>query len=1403
MEKPDDKPLDLDLNKPEEPGFDWAGETLIHEIPEKPPKSPEPKPEEQSPVSKEKREKIEFENVKRVVVKGSVAFALKTGNDIGLARDVDIFFVEDDPSSRKARNLGSDRPPQEEYSGISISNFENIEQAKDKLSPDEFSLIERFISSHGLENLSIHVVRAPESYVRNSALFADEPEVVLWDSYLELSGELLKPISKEEKDSLARKLGSILGEDDYLMAAAMKKQLVTAHELKLYQEEKLITGDMPHYLEPHNNSLAAVLRLVDLGRRFRIEVDDSILSNADYQAAEDDLQINIPSEDEERNFIEKPVPGSPSEGRGRSYLGRGRRRFDRSEPELIDIALLNVCKKKELTGLVKERYPNLAELITRIEAAGGIREFVKKVYGEGYLSRDSISLKDYKFTENENNLSPEEQRLTLNTWENAPYDFLGVFGGSFENFLNKFTQLRGRVSFEGESPAKVRELILTAQMESDLESDELETRRRGYSALDQLAGAYQKRGEKSAGSYQSAKQLVKDRIFKEKNPKLKKVAVRILTDLGRDGVDMTIVNDFAEMVKKESIGIKTKKSAKKEILSPEGMDILRGLFNMEHEDATRAVFELVANPAIDPRLKKLCLKNLLWKKAVFSHALSYHVKQDVELSSGDIRWEDYEALNRINKISSTAVKSDIKAFSESAFVRIRKDGKGVAEVNGELAPSLPSEFFLPLYQLFGDDPERMKIWDQFIGEIRSNKTKESFLYNIANILKYDRDLLVLVTDKIIYSPKATKEHIALAGRILKKIHSIVFFRETLRGRSSKQVPDNGSIKTLLAEAKAPSLLEVKLDETIISSLYEITGRGDLSSDRIQTIFNAWENPEPVFIFASQLAGRRDNGEKYKRSMDLMGEMLAHMDPPDLEDWKQWRYRNEDEFTPEQLKNLSSEQVEAYAEDEFVDLGEVLVGLLPSDKPGRIQEEITHALRHDWRESGDDALMYHARNLLSAVSREGPFDFESLAKEDLEDIEVNINLINSKVNLEEDLKSLERLPGQLENWQNNEVKKKEALIKMGFRGDETREEIEEKIRELKESQPDSKDIIILAGLKPAELPDKVKKFLECYGLPVNVDSEVLYDLKDDLTKTLNDINAAPALKVLSGELFGDNAEISPAQWQEAIRKLKVAQTILRLGSLTPQLIAFNKLSPGKKKATLKSSIDNLKRNFSGNTALLSVLERIEAIISEASHPIGKDHLAVVFTDNPLALLTIGKFPNGATSCQNYESGDTVLAAYMGDAYTKMCLLVDLNKLPGEINEELEKAEDSESKMKVFNKHTLAFLNASVGRRLTKIVQDIKEGKPKLFLEPVYTPLDKDSTARLMNAFAVTSLEPKLNMPIVRGGGTDEVYVAESRNKEQYEDGESGGPGGGGAGLGTKSGSYKMSAQPLQKKDYLLA
>lgn len=49
-----------------------------------------------------------------------------------------------------------------------------------------------------------------------------------------------------------------------------------------------------------------------------------------------------------------------------------------------------------------------------------------------------------------------------------------------------------------------------------------------------------------------------------------------------------------------------------------------------------------------------------------------------------------------------------------------------------------------------------------------------------------------------------------------------------------------------------------------------------------------------------------------------------------------------------------------------------------------------------------------------------------------------------------------------------------------------------------------------GLKPVELPEKIKVFLERYDLSTQIDDSDIEELKTDLHTKLEDINSLPAL-----------------------------------------------------------------------------------------------------------------------------------------------------------------------------------------------------------------------------------------------------------------------------------------------------
>ncbi|MBI2639957.1 MAG: hypothetical protein HYW90_03680 [Candidatus Sungbacteria bacterium] len=1332
------------------------------------------------PAPVEGREGYEkFPGIDRVVVKGSALYALETGKDMRLARDVDFFFV----TERSSRSRD-----------IEIQYFENLVDAEKQLSPDAYETICGFIKKHKIEDKAIQITHASSDDLYEMALFDDEPELILWDRYWEVQKKLVKPVTKEKKEkisSVVRTAGRFLSG----RAESIRRQAEEAYQLERYQNGELIRGRMPGYLYPRTRDLATALRLADLGERFSVSVDDSELALQEANAKEKQLRIAVSGGDEAGDL--KKEEGYPRRRRvwvADRFAGRG-----------INSAFCNLAVKKDLFGFIEKRYPHLAEITRKIQEAGGVSEFIKNEYGEAYLARGHAILSDPKLTDV--SLPLEAQKQLFSFWDGHSH-LRDLFGED----IRLFFQHAGRIFKEtvGETPesdASIKRRIIQSRISEIFASAETTRaeKRNAYEYLGEIALSHQSGGIELQGEYAAAKKFLQESLLKEQDKASRRVVADQFVKLGSSGNDSSIAYEFSAFIKQESAALKKERGSRKSILSPSGMALLHTLFRLRGEDAGRAVFELMANPEVDPRLKKACLKNLENNKGFFPYV--DFINRDACLRSGQIRWEDYAALWRVEKIASTTVREKLRGVCYSEADKLRFDGKGVVETNQELAKGLPPEFFLTLRRIFGDDAKRIQQWEAAINAVKSGRLQEAFLYDISNMLGYDREIVDLITDKIIATKQPTKEHLLLANRLLKKIRFISILQEN-QNQLGADFPLL-DMTALLKEAKAPSVLEAEIDTVIVRGLHALTGRGDLSTDKIQTLFRAWEDPEPVFIFAAELARSGmsyKEGPQYKALM-LTGEMLAHMDPPDFIEWKQWRYSTKDPVVKEQLSGMTPEQIAAYAEDDFVDMGEVIVGMLPSDKPKRIQDTLRHMVCHDLAEEGGNEegvrIFRLAREFVRNAGK--PSDIAVAVAADIESLNSRITTIDRLLRLEEDAALLERLPGDLKKWQEAEAAKRVELQKLGLRGTETRGEIEVRIDEMRREGVSEKEFSRLAKLKPIELADKVTGFLGRYRLSPAASPEELSDVGKSIQDSLDTLLVSEELRVLREEFFGSQEGIKRNQWYGALKDLKAGRTFLQLAQLTPQAIAFNRITPGKKKETVSGALDDLKKHFAGSDAILGTLKKIEEVIKEEAHPIGKERLALIFTDNPMALLTVGTYPGSARSCQHYENGDYVLAAYVADAYTKNCLLVDLDKLPEEVNQELENAADTEERLKVFQSHTFAFIRAAVARRLTKIVHRKADGKPQIFLEPVYTPLDRESITRLMNAYAISSLEPKTGLKAVRGGGMNKlmmVRVAASRNNSQYEDGESGGPGGGGGGMGTMRGAYEMPAQPLRDVDYLV-
>jgi hypothetical protein len=206
--------------------------------------------------------------------------------------------------------------------------------------------------------------------------------------------------------------------------------------------------------------------------------------------------------------------------------------------------------------------------------------------------------------------SAEEQARLLSIWGRF-YGLHGIFYDSRERFLKACSGLDKDFSIVGGSESELVESIVGLEIRTLFSSNESNVRDSAYGTLQEFAARYQgQKGPKHERLYQLAKNSLREALDAETNNGLRKKLVKELITLSNRGEDMTIVADLADSVKQDSKEVKSRHENRKQPLSPEGMAMLRGLLGLSNEDANRAVYELMMNPEIDPRIKKYCLASL-------------------------------------------------------------------------------------------------------------------------------------------------------------------------------------------------------------------------------------------------------------------------------------------------------------------------------------------------------------------------------------------------------------------------------------------------------------------------------------------------------------------------------------------------------------------------------------------------------------------------------------------------------------------------------------------------------------------------------------------------------------------------------------------------------------------------
>jgi hypothetical protein len=273
-----------------------------------------------------------------------------------------------------------------------------------------------------------------------------------------------------------------------------------------------------------------------------------------------------------------------------------------------------------------------------------------------------------------------------------------------------------------------------------------------------------------------------------------------------------------------------------------------------------------------------------------------------------------------------------------------------------------------------------------------------------------------------------------------------------------------------------------------------------------------------------------------------------------------------------------------------------------------------------------------------------------------------------------------------------------------------------------------------------------------------------------------------------------------QFYQKRQELKALVDLYRVSAVDIKKIATNRISDRfeEKNETLTKVLLGLKNYFKDNPAFVQDIENINAVISQREDVGAKRRLAMIVTDSPQMLFQVGKYPLGCGSCQNYEGSpdwNKSLAGYVTDAHIKVSYLIDLNKLPDPIKQEIESKGFGEVKESIPHQD---LLEASVARSVIKMTKIGAVGEPALFIEPTYSSINKGdlSMDKYFNIFLELMISEPMKIRLVRGGGSDRVLVPKSRNPSgQYEDGKDGDAGN--AGMGIQTGSYTMPARLINK------
>jgi len=880
------------------------------------------------------------------------------------------------------------------------------------------------------------------------------------------------------------------------------------------------------------------------------------------------------------------------------------------------------------------------------------------------------------------------------------------------------------------------------------------------------------RDMENAERYASTKEKLMA-FVEEKGAPITESLAKALAELAKNG-DADLLSYLASILRERTKTSKDKDEKRGVLgLNPLQEVALRTLSHVDTPAANEQLLSLLFVADLDPRVRAIILKQLATDKPeFFPEKTRAWVLSELATKKSKVSAEELRYFQVALQIPSADLRKKSLRHSDEAFGDLAEKALSPSSIHRELCPSAPDNILLPLWKFTQGNEELLKQFNTLYKTTKASSERDALLFGIVNALSINKKTLKKVTDRLSELDLAAAGNAGELGAVLKTLS----FLDTVERALGQSKEDTLTI--LDSRVASLAVLNGALKEVAVQKIKEVLPHEGINADAIQSLWEQWGNLEPIFVYAGKMAGSGHDG-----TLRLVAEMVAHMDAPTYEAWKDWRYNTRDKKVREQVGHLTEAQLEIWKEDHFAELGDIMIAATPSDKPKQIVRFIEGSLREG-----------HVYNPEIDKNDRHKFIQEQLGRvymaiaEQPDQREVILN--GAAELLQADLKKIDAITRY------SNLPKLEQAMTLFAEG-----------KKVPVNAKTKNTLAFLAQFVPKEqfqAIEKAYKEAEKSG-STNIDTSSI--ISTALRVTLSgkgeeikrDYEGAMTSDVF--DTYGLNREQmkNVGQFYQKRQELKALLDLYRVSGLDVKRIATNRISDrvDKKGETLISVIDNLKTYFKDNPTFVQDIENIQSVISQREELGAKRRLAMIVTDNPQMVFQAGKYPLGCGSCQNYEGSpewNKSLAGYVADAHTKVAHLIDLNKLPEKLRLEIE-AKGFEQVKDGIPPQDL--LEASIARSVTKLTKTADE-KPALFIEPTYSSINKGDLTmdKYFNIFLELTASEPMGIRLVRGGGSETVSVPKSRNPSgQYEDCAAGNAGH--AGMGIQTGSYTMSARFINK------